>query len=144
MCIRDRSIPLDLGIEKLFSGALLGLRANGFVYFFDWETGVLVRRIDVDARDIIWSDNNELVTVINATDENSGDEPGAYALAFNKDVCDEAVANGIAADTEEGIDAVSYTHLDVYKRQTLVLRGELEEAKQSILPNIEGLSLIHI
>lgn len=203
------SIPLELGIEKLFSGALLGLRANGFVYFFDWETGVLVRRIDVDARDIIWSDNNELVTVINATDENSGDEPGAYALAFNKDVCDEAVANGSAADTEEGIDdafdvlyemtekitsgkwvgdvfifttstdrlnyfvggkSYNLAHfdkamyllgylvrdnkvyladrdinvssyeisIDVLEFQTLVLRGELEEAKQSILPNIEG------
>lgn len=202
------SIPLEFGIEKLYPGALLGVKADGFINFFDWETGALVRRIDVDAHDVIWSDNGELVLIINTKDENNAEESGAYALAFNKDVYE----NFVASETEVGEDGVddafdvlyeineeinsgkwvgdvfiftttsnrlnyfvggkSYNlaHFDkemymlgylprdnrvyladrdihvtsyqisieVLEFQTLVLRGELDEAKTAILPNIEG------
>lgn len=50
-------------IDRLFSGALLGVKSDGFVYFFDWDNGTLVRRIDVNAKDVIWSDNGELVMI---------------------------------------------------------------------------------
>ncbi|SCV01173.1 LAMI_0G09802g1_1 [Lachancea mirantina] len=201
------SLPLQFGVEKLFTGALLGVKADGFVYFFSWETGDLVRRIDVDARDVVWSDNGELVMIINS-ESGSTDECGAYALAFNKDAYDEHVSSGNEPG-EDGIDdsfdvlyevndqvgsgkwvgdVFIYTtstsrlnyfvggktynlahfdkeiymlgylardnrvyladrdihvssyqiSLEVLEFQTLVLRGELEEAKENVLPNIDG------
>ena len=39
-------------IEGLHGGTLLGGRGNGFVMFWDWETGEIVRRIDVDANNV--------------------------------------------------------------------------------------------
>lgn len=41
--------PLDVGFaaEGLHGGILLGVRGNGFVGLFDWDTGALIRRIDV-------------------------------------------------------------------------------------------------
>ena len=39
-------------IEGLHGGTLLGARGNGFVMFWDWETGEIVRRIDVDAKNV--------------------------------------------------------------------------------------------
>lgn len=201
------SIPLNYGIEKLFTGALLGVKADGFIHFFDWESGILVRRIDVNIRDVVWSENGELVMLIN-TESEGNEESAAYALEFNKNVVDEIISNNII-DGEESIDGAfdvlyemneqvtsgkwvgdvfifttntkrlnyfvggkSYNlaHFDrdmyllgylardnkvyladknihiygyeiaieVLEFQTLVLRGELAEAKQSILPNIEG------
>jgi coatomer subunit beta' len=39
-------------IESLHGGTLLGARGNGFVMFWDWESGEIVRRIDVDAKNV--------------------------------------------------------------------------------------------
>lgn len=200
------SIPLTYGVDKLFAGALLGAKSDGFVYFFDWESGNLVRRIDVNARDVIWSDNGEIVMIIN-TDEERGEEASAYSLAFNKDLYEDAVSQG-TVDEEDGVEEAfdvlyelnesitsgkwvgdvfifttatnrlnyfvggktyNLTHfskemyllgylardskvyladrdihiygyeisLEVLEFQTLTLRGELQEALESILPNID-------
>jgi coatomer subunit beta' len=39
-------------VEGLHGGPLLGARGNGFVIFWDWESGEIVRRIDVDAKNV--------------------------------------------------------------------------------------------
>lgn len=39
-------------IDGLHGGTLLGARGAGFVMFWDWETGEIVRRIDVDAKNV--------------------------------------------------------------------------------------------
>lgn len=33
-------------MDGLFGGQLVGIKGDGFVCFYDWDTGVLVRRID--------------------------------------------------------------------------------------------------
>ena len=42
----------SFAVEQLYGGPLLGARGNGFVVFWDWETGEIVRRIDVDAKNV--------------------------------------------------------------------------------------------
>jgi coatomer subunit beta' len=39
-------------VEGLHGGVLLCARGNGFVLFWDWETGAVVRRIEVDAQSV--------------------------------------------------------------------------------------------
>ena len=39
-------------IDGLHGGTLLGARGAGFVMFWDWETGEIVRRIDVEAKNV--------------------------------------------------------------------------------------------
>ncbi|SCU93322.1 LANO_0E03576g1_1 [Lachancea nothofagi CBS 11611] len=202
------SVSVEFGVEKLYAGALLGAKADGFVYFFDWDSGSLVRRIDVDARDVVWSDNGELVMMINNTDENNSEESSAYVLDFNREAYEVFLASD-EEPAEDGIeeafevlyevtepmssgkwvgDVFIYTtvtnrlnyfvggksynlaHFDkemymlgylprdnkvyladhdvhiysyeisieVLEFQTLVLRGDLELAKTTVLPNIEG------
>ena len=44
-------------MDGVHGGTLLGARGAGFVIFWDWETGEIVRRIDVDAKNVsssIW------------------------------------------------------------------------------------------
>ena len=39
-------------VAGVFGGTLLGAIGPGFVMFWDWESGDIVRRIDVDAKDV--------------------------------------------------------------------------------------------
>jgi len=39
-------------MDGIHGGTLLGCRGTGFVIFWDWESGKIVRRIDVDAKHV--------------------------------------------------------------------------------------------
>ena len=39
-------------IDALYGGPVLGARGKGFVVFWDWETGEVVRRIDIEAKNV--------------------------------------------------------------------------------------------
>ncbi|CCE65074.1 hypothetical protein TPHA_0J02540 [Tetrapisispora phaffii CBS 4417] len=97
------SIPLNYNIENLYTGSLLGVKSDGFVYFFDWESGALIRRIDIDADEVVWSDNGELVMLMSSNSESRDDGPKAYSLLYNRSVFEEAVANGVTGD-EDGVE----------------------------------------
>lgn len=53
----------------------MGVRSAEYIVFFDWD-GSIVRRIDVVAKEVRWSDNGEYVAIIA---ENS-----FYVLKFNR------------------------------------------------------------
>ena len=201
------SIPLNFDIEKLFPGTLLGVKSDGFLYFYDWENGNLVRRIDVNASDVVWSDSGELVMIINSTENRAANQASAYVLLFDKNVYLEAADKGELDEEEGSADSFDVLHelnepitsgkwvgdvfifttntnrlnyfvggktynlshyskemyllgyltrdhkvyladrevhvysydisLEVLEFQTLTLRGELDDAMESILPNIQ-------
>lgn len=199
-------IDFPYNVEKLYGGSLLGVKSDGFVAFYDWESSELVRRIDVDATDIVWSESGELVLIVSSD--------ASYALKFDKDIFVEALEAG-NIDPEDGVEDsfevlydvndsvtsgkwvgdvfifttstnrlnylvggktyniahfdntayllgylardnkvyvadkdinVSSYHLSlaVLEYQTLVLRGELEQANQDLLPSIEKNDLLKI
>lgn len=97
-------IDLVYSADKIFGGALLTVKSEGFVSLYDWETGVLVRRIDVEATDIVWSDSGELLLIISAE--------SLYALRFDREILQEAVENG-TLDEEEGCEAAVEVLYDV-------------------------------
>ena len=46
----DEHLQIDLiyQADKIFAGALLGIKLEGCISFYDWEHGKLVRRVDLD------------------------------------------------------------------------------------------------
>eukprot|EP01116_Phalansterium_solitarium_P000084 TRINITY_DN10052_c0_g1_i1.p1 TRINITY_DN10052_c0_g1~~TRINITY_DN10052_c0_g1_i1.p1 ORF type:complete len:941 (-),score=430.58 TRINITY_DN10052_c0_g1_i1:500-3322(-) len=78
--------------EAIFGGAALGVRGRDFVCFYDWEQCRLIRRIDVVAKSVFWSEDGELVAV---TSENS-----FFVLKYNKDAVNAFLSTG--GDQEEG------------------------------------------
>ena len=67
-------------LDGLHGGTLLGARGSGVVVFWDWESGEVVRRIDVDAKNV----SSLLYTVYPTTKHqyrSSGQEP-ANLLPF--------------------------------------------------------------
>ncbi|KIM41967.1 hypothetical protein M413DRAFT_27504 [Hebeloma cylindrosporum] len=82
-------------IEGLHGGTLLCARGNGFVMFWDWETGEIVRRIDVDAKNVFWSGTGSLVAIIS--------DDSFYILRFDRDAYNEKLEEG-AEITDEGVE----------------------------------------
>jgi coatomer subunit beta' len=49
---KNVGIRMSFAAEGIFGGALLGVKSSGFLCFYDWETGVCVRRVDVVAKNV--------------------------------------------------------------------------------------------
>jgi len=102
---REKAGGLDVGFaaEGLMGGVLLGVRGSGFVGLFDWESGVLVRRIDVVPHSIYWSDSGDLVVL--ACDDTF------YVLRFSRDEYAAAVARGDV--DEDGVESAFEVVTDI-------------------------------
>ncbi|KGO76921.1 Coatomer beta' subunit [Penicillium italicum] len=94
---KEQSAGLDVGFqaEGLSDGVLLGVKGQGGIGFFDWETGSLVRRIEADPKSVYWSESGELVTL--ACDDDF------YVLRYSR----EEYINGLNAGEadEDGVEA---------------------------------------
>ncbi|KAF8733449.1 hypothetical protein AX14_003844 [Amanita brunnescens Koide BX004] len=73
-------------IDALHGGTLLAARGSGFVVFWDWESGEVVRRVDVDAKNIVWSGTSTLVAIIA--------EDTCFIIRFDRDAYTDKVDSG--------------------------------------------------
>jgi coatomer subunit beta' len=94
-------------VEGLYGGTLLGARGNGFVMFWDWETGEIVRRIDVDAKNVFWSGTGSLVAIAS--------EDSFYILRFDRDAYNAKLEEGTEI-TDEGVEEAFEVIADVSER----------------------------
>ncbi len=99
---------LDVGFqaEGLAGGVLLGVKGQGGIGFFDWQTGGLVRRIEVEPTNVYWSESGELVTL--------ACEDTFYVLRFSREAYVEAVQNG--AVEEDGVEAAFEVVCDINEK----------------------------
>lgn len=87
-------IRLMYEAEKIYGGSLLAVKVRGAIMFYDWESGQLVRTIAVEAENVFWSDEGDLV-LISSSDS-------AYALSYDQEVFHQHLAAD-AIDPEEGV-----------------------------------------
>ncbi|KAM0270438.1 hypothetical protein ACHAQH_009442 [Verticillium albo-atrum] len=101
----EKAGGLDVGFqaEGLSGGVLLGVKGQGGVSFFDWASGGLVRRIEVEPRQVYWSDSGELVTL--------ACEDSFYVLRFSREAYNEALQNG--EGDEDGVEAAFEVITDI-------------------------------
>jgi coatomer subunit beta' len=66
-------------VEGIFGGRLLGVKSKDFITFYDWDTQILVRKIDVSPapKSVYWSENGQQVVL--------GLEENFYLLNFHHD-----------------------------------------------------------
>jgi len=81
-------------VEGLYGGALLCLRGQECVVFFDWDDTVMVRKIDVQVTNVYWNQTGELVCLTT--------EDSYYILKFNRDLVNAELAKGEVG--EDGVD----------------------------------------
>ncbi|KAJ5604727.1 hypothetical protein N7510_009881 [Penicillium lagena] len=94
---KEQSSGLDVGFqaEGLSDGVLLGVKGQGGIGLFDWETGNLVRRIEADPKTVYWSESGELVTL--ACEDNF------HVLRFSRENYVNGLNNGEA--DEDGVES---------------------------------------
>lgn len=89
------TIKLPEPAEQVFSGPVLGVRTSAAIYFFDWTTMNVVRRIDESPRIVEWSDSGELVALVSET--------GFFILKYNTGAVEAHFQSG-AGSTEDGLE----------------------------------------
>lgn len=89
------TLKTDFNVEGVHGGALVGVRSNDFIVFYDWE-GRIVRRIDVAVKTVHWSESGEYVAIVG--------ESSFYLLKYNGDVVEAAIEAGTASSDPDGID----------------------------------------
>ncbi|GAA5949972.1 hypothetical protein JCM10213_004272 [Rhodosporidiobolus nylandii] len=93
---RPNLVNVNYTTDGVYGGPLLCVKGMGFVVFYDWETGAIVRRIEVEAREVYWSGTGNLVAI-------AGEE-SFYVLRFDRDAYQQALDSGAEID-DEGVEA---------------------------------------
>ncbi|KAF1350802.1 coatomer beta [Delphinella strobiligena] len=89
--------------EGLSGGVLLGVKGQGGIGLFDWESGQLVRRIEVEPKNVYWSESGELVTL--------ACEDTFYVLRFSREAYVAALQAGEV--DEDGVEAAFEVITDI-------------------------------
>ncbi|KAL8738256.1 MAG: hypothetical protein Q9181_000936 [Wetmoreana brouardii] len=102
---KEKGGGIDVGFqaEGLSGGVLLGVRGQGGIGLFDWESGALVRRIEVEPKNVYWSESGELVTL--ACDETF------YVLRFSRENYVSALQAGQVE--EDGVESAFEVVTDI-------------------------------
>jgi len=88
--------PATSSAEGLFGGNCVGVKGgDGSILFYDWDSGSFIRKIDVDAKEVYWSESGNMVCIA------TGDS--AYVLSYDAQATAAAVAMG-QVDEEVGIE----------------------------------------
>ncbi|APA13899.1 hypothetical protein sscle_11g086690 [Sclerotinia sclerotiorum 1980 UF-70] len=101
----EKSGGLDVGFqaEGLTGGVLLGVKGQGGIGFYDWQSGGLVRRIEVEPTEVYWSENGELVAI--------ACEDTFYVLRFSRENYVAALNAGEVDD--DGVEAAFEVVTDI-------------------------------
>jgi coatomer subunit beta' len=89
------TIRLGFAAEAIHGGRLLGVRTSEFIVFYDWGTGAIVRRVDVAARNVHWSESGATVVIAGET--------SFYMLGYEGDAVEAFFAAGGEPD-DDGIE----------------------------------------
>ena len=115
-------------LEALHGGTLLGARGAGFVMFWDWETGEIVRRIDVDAKNVCHISAFTFVLMLTSALQVFWSGPGSlvaiasqdtfYILRFDRDAYNAKLEEG-AQITDEGVEEAFEVVAEVTERYVI-------------------------
>ncbi|KAL4018272.1 hypothetical protein IC575_021863 [Cucumis melo] len=88
--------------EHIYGGTLLAMCTNDFICFYDWAEGRLIRRIDVNVKNLYWADSGDLVAIASDT--------SFYILKYNRDAVSFYLDSGRPVDEQGVEDAFELLH----------------------------------
>ncbi|KMZ63378.1 Coatomer subunit beta'-1 [Zostera marina] len=97
-----KNIRPTFSAERIFGGTLLAMCSSDFICFYDWAECRLIRRIDVNVKNLYWADSGDLVAI--------SSESSFYILKFNKDAVFSYLESGRPVDEEGVEDAFELIH----------------------------------
>lgn len=111
-----RTFKPPFSADQIFGGGLLAIRSGEVMLFFDFAECRLVRRVDVTAREIKWSESGDLMCI--------ACEESFFILRYNRDVVAAAFETDGAVG-EEGIEnAFTLVHEVSEQLRTFIWVGD--------------------
>jgi len=111
-----RTFKPPFSADQIFGGGLLGVRSGEVMLFFDFAETRLVRRIDVAAKEIKWSESGDLICI--------ACEESFFVLRYNRELV-AAALEAEAAIGEEGIEeAFTLVHEVAEQLRTFIWVGD--------------------
>jgi len=92
----QKTIKPDFGAEAIYGGHLLGVKSPSGLAFYNWDTLELIRRIEIQPKTVLWSENGELVAI--ATEESY------FILSYDQAAFSSAESKGEEV-TEDGVES---------------------------------------
>jgi len=86
----------DFNAETIYGGQLLGVASKDFVCLYDWQNCRLIRKIDVTAKALFWSESGDQLVI--TTDS------AFYVLKYNKDKVTRILEQGTIPIPDDGIE----------------------------------------
>ncbi|KAL8043147.1 hypothetical protein ABFX02_09G099400 [Erythranthe guttata] len=93
--LEKKSIRPTFSAEHIYGGNLLAMCSNDFICFYDWAECRLIRRIDVNVKNLYWADSGDLVAIAS--------DASFYILKFNRNVVSAHLDSGRSVD-EQGVE----------------------------------------
>ncbi|KAL8458178.1 hypothetical protein ACS0TY_035896 [Phlomoides rotata] len=93
--VEKKSIRPTFSAEHIYGGTLLAMCSNDFICFYDWAECRLIRRIDVNVKNLYWADSGDLVAI--------SSDASFYILKYNRDVVSAHLDSGRPVD-EQGVE----------------------------------------
>ncbi|CAL9117847.1 unnamed protein product [Musa textilis] len=97
-----KSIRPTFSAEHIFGGILLAMCSNDFICFYDWSECRLIRRIDVNVKNLYWADSGDLLVIASDT--------SFYILKYNRDAVSSYLESGKPVNDEGVEDAFELLH----------------------------------
>ncbi|KAG8069621.1 hypothetical protein GUJ93_ZPchr0006g41678 [Zizania palustris] len=97
-----KTIRPTFSAERIFGGILLAMCSSDFICFYDWADCRLIRRIDVNVKNLYWADSGDLVAIASDT--------SFYILKYNRDVVASYLECRKPVDEEGVEDAFELLH----------------------------------
>ncbi|XP_028091588.1 coatomer subunit beta'-1-like isoform X1 [Camellia sinensis] len=97
-----KNIRPTFSVEHIYGGALLAMCSNDFICFYDWADCRLIRRIDVNVKNLYWADSGDVVAI--ATDSSF------YMLKYSCDIVSSYFDSGRPVDEQGVEDAFELLH----------------------------------
>ncbi|CAD6343064.1 unnamed protein product [Miscanthus lutarioriparius] len=97
-----KTIRPSFSAERIFGGVLLAMCSSDFICFYDWADCRLIRRIDVNVKNVYWADSGDLVAIASDT--------SFYILKYNRDIVASYLEGGKPVDEEGVEDAFELLH----------------------------------
>ncbi|XP_075100485.1 coatomer subunit beta'-1 isoform X2 [Nicotiana tabacum] len=90
-----KSIRPTFSAEHIYGGTLLAMCSNDFICFYDWTECRLIRRIDVNVKNLYWADSGDLVAIAS--------DSSFYILKYNRDIVSAHLDSGRSVD-DQGVE----------------------------------------
>jgi coatomer subunit beta' len=102
-----KSIRPTFSAERIYGGTLLAMCSNDFICFYDWDDCRLIRRIDVNVKNLYWADSGDMVAIAS--------DSSFYILKYNRDVVSAHLDSGRSVD-DQGVEDAFDLLYDIQER----------------------------